>query len=426
LDFVALQLFLVKRIHIIGAGVSGLAAGVRLACAGHHVVLYESSGHAGGRCRSFHDSVLGRTIDNGNHLLLSGNRSARAFLSEIGAEDTLTGPSEAAFPFVDLQTGGRWTVRLNAGVIPWWMLAPNRRPPDTGVLDFLSVLRLAWASPEATVEELFEKSGALFMRFVEPLAVAALNTPVKTAAARPLWAVFRETFGRGGAACRPLIARDGLSRSFVEPALDCLRNRGAEVHFNRRLKNITSSAQSITQLQFADDVVDVTAAETVLLALPPANLKAVMPEIAVPAGSHAIVNAHFKLQEPLAGARDIPILGILGGVAEWAFVRGDVVSVTVSAADDLANEPASEIGAQIWGDVARAFDLPQETPPYRIVKERRATFAQTPAAMRRRPGPKTRLKNLFLAGDWTDTGLPATIESAVRSGHRAAAAISKV
>ncbi len=413
-------------IHIVGAGLAGLAAGVRLARAGRRVVLYEASGHAGGRCRSFHDDVLGATIDNGNHLLLSGNRSALAYLGEIGAADTLTGPAGAAFPFVDLTTDERWTVRLNAGPIPWWVLMAGRRPPGSRAADFLAVLRLARAGPDATVGGLFGGQGVMFTRFLEPLAVAALNTPADAAAARPLWAVFRETFARGAAACRPLIARDGLSRSFVDPALARLQALGAEIRFGHRLRRVAATGPAITGLDFGDREITVRPADKVVFALPPAAMKAILPDMAVPEDSHAIVNAHFKLPEPLSEAKNIPFLGVIGGVAQWLFVRGAVVSVTVSAADALADSPAPVIGARIWDDVARALALPAgPPPPFRIVKERRATFAQTPAAMRRRPGPRGPFANLFLAGDWTDTGLPATIESAVRSGHIAASAIAE-
>ncbi len=412
-----------NRVHIVGAGLAGLAAGVRLTVAGYPVTLYESNGHAGGRCRSFHDSVLDCMIDNGNHLLLSGNCSARTFLREIGAEDTMSGPSEADFPFIDLKTGDRWSVRLNSGAFPWWLLSRERRPPDTSILDFLSMLRLAWAGPDATVTDILKYDDAVFTRFAEPLAIAALNTPLNTAAARPLWNVLRETFGRGGAACRPLIARDGLSRSFVDPALGVLRRFGAGIWFNQRLRDLDISNSVVRNLRFGNMSIEVAPTEKVVFALPPIGLNAVMPEISVPTGSHAIVNAHFKLPTPISGMQGKSLLGVVGGIAEWVFIRGSILSVTVSAADELAKKSAAEIGVLIWSDVARALDLPKNPPQFRIVKERRATFAQTPSAMRCRPGTKTQNKNLFSAGDWTDTGLPATIESAIRSGHNAAAAI---
>jgi hypothetical protein len=141
----------------------------------------------------------------------------------------------------------------------------------------------------------------------------------------------------------------------------------------------------------------------------------------VPDDHAPIVNAHYRVAPP-AG---MPLfVGLVGGTAEWVFRKHGVVSVTVSAADRIVDRPAGELGDILWRDVAAAFGLPsQPTPPNRIVKERRATFRATPAQLRRRPGPTTRWNNLLLAGDYVDTGLPATIEGAIRSGLAAAEAI---
>src|ERR1700719_2770587 len=106
------------RTHVIGAGLAGLSAAVRLAEAGHKIVLHEAGPQAGGRCRSYFDDVLGCRIDNGNHLLMSGNSAALAYLETIGAADTLVGPGEALFPFVDLGTGERWLLSPNRGRLP--------------------------------------------------------------------------------------------------------------------------------------------------------------------------------------------------------------------------------------------------------------------------------------------------------------------
>jgi predicted NAD/FAD-dependent oxidoreductase len=111
-------------------------------------------------------------------------------------------------------------------------------------------------------------------------------------------------------------------------------------------------------------------------------------------------------------------------VAQWLFLRGEIASVTISAAEEHVDTPAEALAPRIWADVARALDRPDAPmPPVRIVKEKRATFAQTPESLDLRPGAPTFYRNLFLAGDWTDTGLPATIEGAVRSGLRAAEAV---
>jgi hypothetical protein len=155
-----------------------------------------------------------------------------------------------------------------------------------------------------------------------------------------------------------------------------------------------------------------------------------LPGLAAPEDSRPIVNGHIRLAQtpPLAPGMtaERPFLGLVGGAAQWLFLRGDVVSLTVSAAAELVERSNEEIAARFWADTARALDLnPADTPTIRIVKERRATFAQTPEALGRRAPARTRWSNLALAGDWTDTGFPATIESAVRSGRAAARVVTQ-
>ncbi len=144
----------------------------------------------------------------------------------------------------------------------------------------------------------------------------------------------------------------------------------------------------------------------------------------VPDDYAPIVNAHFRYDA--SGAELPPFLGIVGGTAEWVFRKRDILSVTVSAADRLVGRPADELRDVLWRDVARALALPAApTPPARIVKERRATFRATPAQLARRPPAATAWNNLHLAGDYVDTGLPATIEGAIRSGIAAAGRITR-
>ena len=408
-------------VHVVGAGLAGLAAAVRLSARGQPVALYEAAQQAGGRCRSYFDRRLGRVIDNGNHLLLSGNRSALAYLAAIGACDSLLGPAEASFPFLDLASGERWVVRPNPGRIPYWIALRSRRVPGTRVRDGLGVWRLARAGSERTVAECLDPTSPLWRRFWEPLARAVLNTPPEQGSARLLWAALRESFARGGRGCRPLIARHSLAGSLIDPALARLAERGVSVAFGQRLRAVLRRDERVRSLDFGERQVELGTADRVILALPPGQTGALLPEIAVPDGSHAIVNAHFRLAQPVRLPGGAPLLGLIGGTAEWLFLRDELVSLTVSAADALADEPSAVIAARLWADSARALDLPAAPqPPCRIVKERRATFAQTPGALARRPGATTAWPNLFLAGDWTATGLPATIEGAIRSGERAA------
>jgi hydroxysqualene dehydroxylase len=147
--------------HIIGAGLAGLSAAVRLASQGRAVVVHEATAFAGGRCRSYHDASVGMTIDNGNHLLLSGNHAALGYLHSVGAEQRLIGPRSAEFSFADLASGARWTLRFNDGPIPFWVFDPKRRVPGTGVLDYLPLAKLLWAPAGKSVGEVIACKGTL-------------------------------------------------------------------------------------------------------------------------------------------------------------------------------------------------------------------------------------------------------------------------
>jgi len=397
---------------------AGLAAAVRLAGAGVAVVLHEAAPQAGGRCRSYFDASLGCRIDNGNHLLLSGNRSTMRYLAAVGAMDRLTGPAEAAFPFLDLATGERWVLRPGPGVLPWWVFDRARRVPGTRARDYLAALRLRVARPDQVVSDVLDRQAPLFRRFWQPLTVAALNTQAREASAAMLARVMAETFAKGGAACRPLVPKEGLSEALVDPALAYLEARGVTVRFAARLRAVALGDGAATALGFETGSEPLGADEALLLAVPAPVAARLVPGLVAPEAFRAIVNAHYRVAVP----DDRPLfVGIIGGTAEWVFRKREVLSVTVSAADRLVDSPADELGLRLWRDVEQAYALPpQPMPPAQIVKERRATFAATPAALARRPPPRTRWRNLVLAGDWTGTGLPATIEGAVRSGQAAA------
>jgi hydroxysqualene dehydroxylase len=408
-------------VHVVGAGLAGLAAAVRLAERGQPVTLYEAAQQAGGRCRSFFDRTLGRVIDNGNHLLVSGNRSALAYLDAIGASESLIGPAHASFPFLDLTTGERWTIRPNRGPLPFWVMLPSRRVPGTRVNDYLTAWRLWRADERQTVADCVRTDTALWRRFWSPLTTAVLNTPAKRGSARLLWAALRESFARGAAGCRPLIARSSLAASLIDPALKFLRHHRTEVAFGQRLRGITLEDRRVSALDFGQRRIELGPTDRAILALPPGQVTGLVPHITAPRESQAIVNGHFRLPTPVRLPGNAVLLGLVGGTAEWLFVRDDLVSLTVSAADSLADETSDIIAARLWADAAAALDLPtQAQPAARIVKERRATFAQTPEQVARRPPAATHWSNLFLAGDWTAVGWPATIESAIRSGHAAA------
>jgi squalene-associated FAD-dependent desaturase len=404
-------------VHIVGAGISGLAAAVRLANADFNVHLHEATQQAGGRCRSYFDAATGLTIDNGNHLLLSGNHHAAAYARSIGTEDGLVGPKRAQFPFVDLATGQRWQIDLGDGRLPLWVFDEGRRVPDTRLRDYLALMPLIWAGQGKRVGDTIACQGTLYERLVQPLLLAALNVDPPEGSAGLAGAVVRETLLAGGTACRPLIARDGLSAVLVEPAIRLLRDKGASIRFGHELREFAMSATHVNELKFGDDYVAVAPDDAVVMAVPPRPAAALLPGLKTPSRFRAIVNAHFRFDPPAGMA---PILGVVGGLVEWLFAFPRRMSVTISNADRLVDMPREQLAQAIWADICKAAGVQGELPPWQIVRERRATFEATPDQNARRPAAPTRWKNLFLAGDWTDTGLPATIEGSVRSGDRAA------
>jgi squalene-associated FAD-dependent desaturase len=406
-----------NTVHIIGAGISGLAAAVRLASANFAVHVHEATQQAGGRCRSYFDAATNLTIDNGNHLLLSGNRHALAYARSIGTEAGLVGPKRAQFPFVDLTTGQRWQLDLGESRLPLWVFDEARRVPDTGLLDYLALMPLIWAAPGKLVGDAIPCKGALYRRLVQPLLLAALNVDPPEGSAGLAGAVVRETLLAGGQACRPLIAREGLSAVLVEPAIKLLQDSGASIRFGHELREFGISAGRIDELKFGDDTVAIGPDEAVVLAVPPRPAASLLPGLKTPTKFRAIVNAHFRFDPP---ADMPPILGVVGGLIEWLFAFPQRLSVTVSNADRLVDMPREQLAQAIWRDICQAGGVTGELPPWQIVRERRATFEATPEQNALRPGARTAQKNLFLAGDWTDTGLPATIEGSVRSGNRAA------
>ena len=409
-----------KTVHIIGAGISGLSAAVRLSNANYKVHVHEATQQAGGRCRSYFDAATNLTIDNGNHLLLSGNRHAVAYAKSIGTEAGLVGPKRAQFPFVDISTGRRWQLDLGDSRLPLWVFDKGRRVPDTGLRDYLALMPLIWAGTDKLVGNAIPCEGTLYQRLVQPLLLAALNVDPPEGSAGLAGAIVRETLLAGGQACRPLIARDGLSSVLIEPAIKLLQDNGATVQFGHELRRFSMSADKVGELNFGDDTITLAPEDAVVLAVPPRAAASLLPGLKTPGKFRAIVNAHFRFDPP----KDAPaILGVVGGLVEWLFAFPGRLSVTISNGDRLVDMPREELAQAIWRDVCNAAgvqgDLPP-LPPWQIVRERRATFEATPEQNALRPGPVTAFKNLFLAGDWTDTGLPATIEGSVRSGDRAA------
>jgi hydroxysqualene dehydroxylase len=405
------------RIYVIGGGLAGLSAAVRLAERGRAVILIEGAGQVGGRCRSYFDAAMGMTIDNGNHFVLSGNHATYDYLRTLGTADRLIGPKEAHWDFCDARDGHRWTLRINPGRIGWWVLAKDRRVPDTHAADYLPLLKLLRPQGERRLRDVIPCEGPLWERLIEPLMLAALNTDAAEGSAELAGAIVRETLAVGGRACAPRIADPGLDAAFIAPALAFLAARGAEVRIGRRVEAIETDETRALGLKVGGEAIELDDDESVIVATPAWTTPTLLPGVSAPDAFSSIVNGHFKIDPPLGSPK---IVGVIGGTAQWLCAFEGRISTTVSGADALVDMPRDDMAAALWIDVAKVYGLGPEPPPWQIVKERRATFTATPDQVAKRPKAATRWRNLALAGDWTDTGLPATIEGAIRSGHKAA------
>jgi predicted NAD/FAD-dependent oxidoreductase len=241
-------------------------------------------------------------------------------------------------------------------------------------------------------------------------------------------AVLRETLLKGGGACLPRVPREGLSEALVDPAIATLRQRGAEILFNRRITGLVVEQARVTALETTDGQVELDPDDAVVIAVPPWVAGELLPSITVPNAFESILNVHFKIVvTPRQDVAEAGFIGLVNGTAEWIFIRPDHISVTVSAANKLIDQPADDLAFLVWRNVAKALDLEGARaigmPPFRVIKERRATVVANVAQEERRPAAQTDIENLMLAGDWTDTRLPGTIEGAVRSGVTAATLI---
>jgi hypothetical protein len=346
------------------------------------------------------EPTLDRLLDNGTHMVVGANRAVFDYLTRIGASDGLVaGPDN--FPMHDLATG-KTSATLSVA---------------TGCSVLAALWTLGRCGTDATVADCVGGS-AQFRRFWDPLAIAIMNTPAEAAAATVFRRVAQRTLWRSRAASRPYLARHGLSETFVRPALARLAALGVQIRLNRALRGLPLDNGRASALLFDDTRISLEDGDAVILAVPWTIARSFLPALPeLPASP--IINGHFRLAEPPESLPDGGFLGLLGGTGQWLFRRGDVISVTVSAAGGLVEHSADALTDALWTDVARALDLRTAPLACRIIKEKRATLFHTPDVEQRRPPPRV-ADNLHLAGDWTATGLPCTLEGAIVSGRTAA------
>jgi hydroxysqualene dehydroxylase len=400
-------------IHVVGAGVAGLVAAHALATSGRPVTLHEATPGAGGRARALPDGT-----DNGTHALIGANRVALKFLDAIGARDGWVEPEPDGLPVLDLEDGSARRVALSP--LGWWRA--DRRPAGVSPGAVAAMMRMAIPLPDRPISDAMAAHPGFLRGFVDPLTIAALNTPAREASSRRMGQVLRRLGAPG--ATRLFVARRGLGPDMVEPALAAITKAGGHYIPDNRLRRIEQTGGRATALHFHEGSVSLGAEDRVVLATPPWEGTRLLTHVDAPAAHAPIVNLHFAR----TGPGPVRFIGLLGALCQWVLVRPEGVSVTVSAGDAEAGEDADTLAPRAWAEIlqaARAFalpgDWPEAAPACRVIKERRATPRQRPGAI---PRPKRlHLANLALAGDWTWPHLPATIEAAACSGQAAARAV---
>jgi hydroxysqualene dehydroxylase len=437
---------------IVGGGVAGLSAGALLAERGRRVLVLDARPQLGGRATAFVDRETGELVDNGQHVLFGCYYETLEFLRRIGAGDRIRSQASLEIPYI-APSGHRTVLRCPPLPSPLHLLAAVLDWDALAWRDRLRVLRLAGplrrarrelkrtgsvtAEPDGTVAEWLEahgQRGRLRDWLWEPLAVAALNQPVDEAAAAPFLRVLAEMFGPDPRAAALVLPAAPLTDMYAEPARAFIEARGGEVRTSALARVIVEDGA----VQGVDVRGERIEAPRVIAAVPWFAMRALFgatppPELAAllatcdSMASMPIVTVNLWYDRPVM---DDPFVGLPGREMQWVFDKrlawgsggASHLSLAASAASRLApmtNDALTALAAREVAEAlprARAATLLHAT----VIREKRATFSLAPGQPPR-PGNATPVEGLLVAGDWTDTGMPATIESAAISGHRAAA-----
>lgn len=432
------------RVVIIGGGFAGLAAGVRLSERGYEVLLLERRNHLGGRAYSFIDSKTGDVVDNGQHLFMGCYLHTIAFLEAIGRLDRLKFQARPRVDFLD-SAHGFTSFDCPPLPAPLHVLAGLVKMKGLGVGDKLRAFNVGRAikrngkfSPDAlTVDQWLNELGQssnMKTRFWNPMVIATLNQSPDIASARMLKVVLQEAFGGDSKSANIGISRVGLSDLYTDGASDLIKLRGGDVQTGAQVQRLIVERGRVVAVELKDG--ERVGADCFISAVPPGALFEILPDelrskefaSLEKLGSSPIVSINLWFDRPVI---DREFVGLLGTRCQWIFnkdlilptgKRSNQIAVIISAARDFVDWTRSDLVEMAVSDLHEL--LPDSRSAVLLhsvtVKEREATLSHTVESDSLRLGAQTSVPNLILAGDWTNTGLPATIESAVVSGNIAA------
>ncbi|HSB11358.1 MAG TPA: hydroxysqualene dehydroxylase HpnE [Blastocatellia bacterium] len=435
------------RVVIIGGGFAGLTAGVRLSERGWEVLVLERRGHLGGRAYSFIDSKTGDVVDNGQHLFMGCYHHTIAFLETIGRLDRLKFQERPRVDFLD-RAEGFASFDCPPLPAPLHVLAGLFRMKGIGFGDKVRALNLRRAiksngksSPDSlTVDRWLGQLGQsqrIKTRFWNPMVIATLNQSPDIASARMLQVVLQKAFGGKSEDSNIGIARVGLSDLYTDGASDFIKSKGGDVQTGAQVQRLVIEKGIVRAVELKDG--SRVEGDCFISAIPPSALAGILPielkneEFASleSLGSSPIVSINLWFDRPVI---DREFVGLLGTRCQWIFnkdvilptgKRSNQIAVIISAARDFVEWTRTDLVEMAVNELHELLPESRSAVVLHsvIVKEREATLSHTVESDQLRPGPRTSIPNLVLAGDWTNTGLPATIESAVMSGDVAARSV---
>ena len=427
-----------------GGGISGLSAGVALSERGIPVIVLDQKPVMGGRAYSFYDATSGDIVDNGQHVLIAGYSRTFNFLRRIGTLQQLTIQPSLSILFHHPQRGFRRLTlphlpspfHFLAGILTCslWSFHDRLKLLRDGASFLKTEQRMNEELRDLTIKQWLDGAGQdeeLQRTFWNPLAIAIMNEQPSVASALTFATSLRKAFLGSRLSAAIALPTTGLNELYVQHAAEFITSHGGEIRCNGDVDSVSVKAKSVLGVQLRGG--EMVEGRAVILAVPPHKLRPLLPaEIPFDPTIFSwspIVSVHLWFEKDFMND---DFVGIIGRTTQWLFNRrkinreagkGGHVSAVISAAHELVDKSNEETLATVLTDIRSVY--PQVTAPthFLVIREKRATYSSNPTVDLQRPGHKTSMENLYLAGDWTATGFPATIEGAVISGERCAAEI---